>query len=388
MSSAAVARWFGVALAVAVLVIAFRALVAQSRVDVPVRLMKYGTEYTCMRVDQRHLNLQSKYSAINPSLLTSVSPCLVAFRATNYTVCPTTSKRWAHDNFVVLANWDFDAQTPYNTRVLHVDYAKLTPDQSQRSRGGEDPRLIAHAGRVYVVVSAHVKYPGRIFGALARMVLMRLNESLSAVDRVLTLVPRFESIYVPQKNWMHLPTDAQQSGSMLFVTRLHPFLHVAEVDLDTGAATTVSKESSRDWFVLEKQDGKRIHGGSTFLKRTDDAAADYIAVAHTMHFQNDKRMYLSFFLTVSPTKPYRITSRSPTFCLNCSTEASCPGIQFTSGMGDHGDQYIVTMGESDCESTFVVIPKSVVHGMLSDIPTASGNPWQHTIISRAVARTR
>ncbi|CAF1064241.1 unnamed protein product [Rotaria sordida] len=243
-------------------------------------------------------------------------------------------------------------------------------------RGHEDPRWITDGNRLYLLTSSERHSRPRLF--LTRVILIQhqidnnMDGDLIKFDETIELWTLFDAPYA-QKNWMHIPVSVNDKPKkhphwLLFVYQISPALQLVWVDPETGS--TVLYDSSL--HTIPSMDNMR--GSSMFISETNNT---YLGLVHTSQPHPASRgglilnIYHSYLIRltrepISNTTSWKwtITHKTPPLAMPIARNERAHRIQFVTTITPHDSEFWISMGDMDCDSHILRIPKKSLLNLL------------------------
>jgi len=240
-------------------------------------------------------------------------------------------------------------------------------------RGQEDPRWINDGNRLYLLSVSERHSSPRLFLTRVTLIQNTVNDEtdndsddLVKFGETIELKSPFNASYA-QKNWMHVPVPAKDKPEdhpywLLFVFEISPVLQMVWVDPETG--TTMLTGGSPQPCLS----GYNMRGSSMFIPETTDT---YLGLIHTSKrhpVSNDflrLNIYHSYLIrlvrepitTVASWK-WNITHMTSALAMPTAKNVRAHRIQFPTTIIERDSEFWISMGDMDCDSHILRIPKS------------------------------
>jgi hypothetical protein len=172
---------------------------------------------------------------------------------------------------------------------------------------------------------------------------------------------------------MHVPVPVQDKQKdhlhwLLFVYHISPVIQLVWVDSESGTATLVATSPHSITLV------NNMRGSSAFIS---EIANTYLALIHTAEphpaFYGDLKLniYYSYLIRlarelISTTESWKwtITHRTPPLAMSIAKNVRAHRIQFPTTIVEHDSEFWISMGDMDCDSHILRIPKTALLQLL------------------------
>jgi len=245
--------------------------------------------------------------------------------------------------------------------------------------GQEDPKWISDGDRLYLLTASERHIRPRLF--LTKVTLIQCNADKNADDydkdlvefgNTIELKPSFDAPYA-QKNWMHVPVSAQDKPKdhphwLLFVYHISPVLQLVWVDPESGNAKLLA--TSPHSITL----ANNMRGSSAFIPETANTYLAFIHTAkpHPMSYGDlQLNIYYSYLIRlarepIKAAEPWKwtITHRTPPLAMPIAKNVRAHRIQFPTTIIEHDSEFWISMGDMDCDSHILRIPKTTLLQLL------------------------
>lgn len=283
------------------------------------------------------------WSLFNPCIAQADDGSYVStFRSSNYVIDSAGGMQVTTGGSV--RNRMFFSELGEDYKPTNLREIIVPDDLYPMPRGMEDARLLRRGGEWWITaVAMESTIP------VARLMLCKLNEDCTRVVHM-EMLPSFDQ-QRPEKNWM-MPIQAE-SKTLFAVydgTRI----------VKDGVLETVSGSPELDGIrgtshLLEEPDGTYV--GLVHRTSKDVSTGYNPRTFGTM--TTVRRDYSHYFA--------RFDRNGRIFQISDGFQFVGPGVEFATGIADHGGEYLVSFGRDDVSSHLAVVQKGTVAEMLRDV---------------------
>ncbi|CAF4068997.1 unnamed protein product [Rotaria sp. Silwood2] len=242
-------------------------------------------------------------------------------------------------------------------------------DPNAYHRGHEDPRWIADGDRFYLLTFSERYARPNLF--LTRVILIQhqtdnnTDSDLVKFGETIELETLFDAPY-EQKNCMHVPLAVNEkpkkhSHWLLFVYQVSPALQLVWVDPKTGSTM------SYDCLLHSLPPVNNMRGSSMFISETNNT---YLGFIHTSQPHIASRdglvlnIYHSYLIRLArepmpntTSWKWTITHKTPPLAMPIAKNEHAHRIQFVTTITQRDSEFWISMGDMDCDSHILRIPK-------------------------------
>lgn len=263
------------------------------------------------------------FEPFNTSIIKTDKGINLYTRYSNFTVCNNIyADIEKTKNFLIISKLD---------KSLKIKESELFfIDKNYMEDGVEDIRVFNYRGDMYMI------------GTISNEETGVANMSIIKNKRIIHIFSRDKKLQGIQKNWAPIIIK----GKLYFIAYHNPLILV-KVNLRTGEAKIE--------YEGEKQNITNIRGSTPYIYLGDDK---YLSITHTANYNYEIPKYLHYF-TIFNSKTKKIEKISKPICFF----GKC-GIEFVMGLIEDKNNYIVTLGISDCSANYIKIPKNIVYELL------------------------
>ncbi|CAF3324039.1 unnamed protein product [Rotaria sp. Silwood2] len=249
-------------------------------------------------------------------------------------------------------------------------------DPNAYHSGHEDPRWVADGDKLYLLTSSERQSRPHLF--LTRVMLIQqqidnnMDSDLVKFGETIELRTLFDAPSA-QKNWMHVPIAANEKPKehpnwLLFVYQIFPTLQLVWVDPETGNTELY------DNLLHSLSYMGSMRGSSMFISETNNT---YLGFTHTSqpHIASRTGIVLNIYhsyvirLAREPAPnttswKWIITHKTPPLAMPIARNKRAHRIQFVTTITQHDSEFWISMGDMDCDSHILRIPKKSLLNLL------------------------
>ncbi|CAJ1371519.1 unnamed protein product, partial [Effrenium voratum] len=336
----------------------------------------------------------------NPSLAAAEGGLLAVFRASNWQYCPHSGwdGNWSHvphhkvqaqqynrpmvalltEDLQVLEAAAVDFPKPrFSARFQEVQGGQVLAERA--IEGPEDLRVYRAEDEYWISFSFRTAFLARLGLRLCRGAAGCRTAAWIDEESVLELTPQAltRKEHRQQQAFKNLNIARLSQGAALVEFSVNPRV-LLQVDLVSGLWLEVASSETPSMPLLPSSQ-YFYRGGFCCVPLDWRGSQVSLGVAH---IKFNRYVFLHRFYVASEKPPYEVLAISPELCFHflgagqawqSSLGPGCETLQFVSGMvllpQDTSGTLLLSVGVSDCESSFVSLELEVVLALLSPVPS-------------------